>query len=136
MAGAEITNTLAPSYRLIVTGLPARTWPVSVPVGRGVDVAVGDGIGVNVLVGVAVSTGVADGVAVSVTGVAVGDTIGVEDAVGVADSTGVEVGVAVSVGVNVGVGVLPITVKLILVEATWVRILSPLETRTAQSNVV
>ena len=92
-------------------------------------------------VGVVVSTGVEEvGVAVStgVKEVGVAVSTGVEE-VGVAVSTGVEeVGVAVStgVGVNVAVGKLPTTVKVVPVEERLVSELSPFETRTVHSIVL
>src|SRR5512143_3424816 len=66
---ADVTNALLASYKLTVTGLPACTSPVSVPVvGRGVEVGVGDTSGVKVNVGSGVKVGVGDssGVAVNV----------------------------------------------------------------------
>ena len=149
-----------PLYRLTVTGLPASTFPVSVPFGRGVAVAVGGMVGDPTGVpdvGVAVSMGVDEvGVAVptGVSEVGVGDPdgvseVGVEDPdgvseVGVAVSTGVdevgvgepagvsEVGVGVSIGVGVddAVGALPTTVRVVPLEGRLVSTLSPLETRT------
>jgi hypothetical protein len=122
---------------------------VAVKTGVGVSNGVGDSTGVlvstgveGVPIGVAVSTGVEGvpfGVAVS-TGV---DTV----PTGVGVSTGVEgvpTGVGVSTGVEtvptgvgdsngVGVGALPIIVKLVPMEGRFVRTLSPLETRAVHS---
>ena len=58
-AFTDVTSAFAVSYRPTVTGLPAKTFPVTVPVvGTGVDV------GVDVDVGVAVATEVEVGVAI------------------------------------------------------------------------
>src|SRR6266498_533493 len=101
-AVTDVTSVFVASYRLTVTGLPARTCPVSVPFGRGVDV--GEGVGVNVLVGVGLSVGVAVSVGVNdPVGVDVGVSVGVNDPVGV--EVGVSVGVNDPVGVDVGVSV-------------------------------
>jgi hypothetical protein len=159
------------SYKLTVTGLSARTCPVSrlggVDVGVGVpvsavevDVGVSVGVeGVTEPVGVGVSDPLGVDVGVSVGGVeevgvtepvAVGDPSGVEEiGVGVSDPLRVEVGVAVSpgvegvgvkvgaaVGVKVGVVGLSLTFRLAPVNATSVRILSPLETRALQSTAL
>jgi hypothetical protein len=118
-----------------------------------VEVKVGETTGVNVMVGVTVSLGVnvavMVGVSLGVNEVAVGET-GVEEvAVGVAVSTGVnevavgETGVNdVAVGeatgvegvdVNVAVGPVPVTVRVVPVEGRSVRMLSPFETRAAHS---
>ena len=103
---------------------------VGVAVSTGVEeVAVGDSTGVDE-VGVAVSTGVSE--------VVVGVSTGVDD-VGVGDSTGVsEVGVGVSngVGVKLGVGSSPTTVRLVPVDGILVRRLSPLDTRAVHSIAV
>ncbi len=160
-AVTEVTSVFSALYRLTVTGLPACTSPVSVPVvGRGVEVGVADASGVDVNVGVgdtsgvevcvAVEVGVGDtyGVAVEVSvTVGVGDSsgvevdVGVDVSVGVGDSSGVgvKVGVAVfsGVSVNVGVGVLKaITVRLAGVEGSALSTPSPLETRATHSIVV
>lgn len=138
----------------MVTGLPANTCPVRVPLGRGVEVGrvgtgvavnvgVSDGTGVKDAVGVAVSTGVKDVGVGELTEVEVGVAVltGVKD-VGVAVSTGVkEVGVgdapgvseATGVGVKVAVGKVPITVTVPPVDEICVRALFPVETRTVQS---
>lgn len=79
-------NVLSALYKLIVTGLEACTCPVSIPNGKGVDVA--DTTGVHVVVGEGVD-------------VAVGDVIGVVVKVG--DSTGP--GVCEAFGVEVDGGV-------------------------------
>lgn len=140
----------------------AITVPFRFPLGRGVDVNVGDTTGVKVEVGVAVCAGnvaVKVGVAVStgmdevavglvVTGVkevAVGEAPGVNE-VAVGETTGVweaEVAVAVTgvsdvavgetTGVNVAVGPVPVTVMLVPVDAISVKILSPFETRASHS---
>lgn len=70
-AVTEVTSVLVESYKPTVTGLPARTCPVSIPRPPGVCVAVGveDPVGVEVSVGVDVSA-----VAVEV---GVGDPAGV-----------------------------------------------------------
>src|SRR5215212_9512114 len=130
-------------------GLPDSTCPESAP--SGTVVGVGDSTGVEE-VGVAVSTGVEEvgvvvstgveevGVAVStgVKEVGVAVSTGVKE-VGVGDSTGVEevgVGVSNGVGVNVAVGKLPTTVKLVPVEERLVSELSPFETRAVHSIVL
>src|SRR5215216_6907563 len=76
LALSEVTRVLPAPYRLTVTGLPASTCPLRVPLGNAV--GVGDSTGVKE-VAVTVSTGVKE--------------------VGVAVSTGIEeVGVAVLTG--------------------------------------
>ena len=139
----------------------AMTFPVIVPSGKAVGVGDSTGVEVKVAVGVftgvdevgvTVSTGVSDvGVAVStgvdevgvedstgVSDVAVGVSTGVDD-VGVGDPTGVsEVGVGVSkgVGVKLGVGSSPTTVRLVPVDEILVSRLSPLDTRAVHSIAV
>lgn len=161
MAVTDVTRAFVASYNPTVTGLPARTCPVSIPelTGVCVAVAVGDPVGVEVGVDVLVPPGVGEvGVAVwvGVEEVGVIVPVGVED-VGVAVPVGVEVvgvivplgvGVAVpagaeevgvgvgdspAVGVEVGVGVSPTTVRLVPVEGRLVSILSPFDTRAVHS---
>jgi hypothetical protein len=132
-AVTEATTAFVPSCKLTVTGLPAITFPVRDPLGRGV----GEATGVKVNVGVGDSTGVD-------VSVGVGDSTGEGVDVGVDDSTGVEVDVGDSTGVGpvgvgdetgvgeergVGEGVPPTMVRLVPVEGRSVRRLSPLETR-------
>jgi hypothetical protein len=118
-------------------------------------------VGVEVNVGVAVSAGAEEvGVAVSVgvddvgvivpVGVDVGVSVGVEEVgvivpvgveevgVGVpvsagAEEVGVGVGDSAAVGVDVGVGTSPTTVRLVPVEGRLVSILSPFDTRAVHS---
>ena len=80
---------------------------------------------------VAVSVGVEEvGVAVPVGVEEVG--VGVPVSAG-AEEVGVGVGDSAVVGVEVGVGVLPVTVRLVPVEGRLVSILSPFETRAVHS---
>src|SRR5215216_5622875 len=76
LALSEVTRVLPAPYRLTVTGLPASTCPLRVPLGN--RVGVGDSTGVKE-VAVAVSTGAEEvGVAVS-TGVGVAVSTGGEE---------------------------------------------------------
>jgi hypothetical protein len=87
-----------------------------------------------VSVGVAVSVGVEDvGVIVPVGVEEVG--VGVPVSTG-AEEVGVGVGDSAVVGVEVGVGILPVTVRLVPVEERLVSILSPLDTRAVHSIAV
>jgi hypothetical protein len=114
-------------------------------VGVAVAVSVGvEEVGVMVPVGVEVAgvivpVGVEVAVSVGVGDVGVIVPVGVEPVeVGVAVSVGVEdvevgVGDSAAVGVEVGVGVPPVTVRLVPVEERLVRILSPFDTRAVHS---
>ena len=143
---------IVPSGRAVGVGDSTGVEEVGVAVSTGVEeVAVGDSTGVSEVgvvvplgvseVAVGVSTGVEDvgvGDSTGVSEVAVGVSTGVED-VGVGDSTGVsEVGVGVSkgVGVKLGVGSSPTTVRLVPVDEILVSRLSPLDTRAVHSIAV
>ena len=101
----------------------------SLVAGVGVHVAVGPpGMGVGVCEGVAVGS---PGVAVGVLGAGEGVKVGVGvsgEVVGVGDST--------AVGVDVGVGSFPRTVRVVGMNPIWVSTLLPVETRPLHSSPV
>ena len=109
------------------------------PSGVDVKVGAGDPSGVDVNVGagepsgveVKVGAGEPSGVDVKV---GAGEPSGVDVRVGTGDPSGV--GVNGGNGVGVSVGVVPVTVTLVPVEESDVRVLSPLETRALHSTAL
>ena len=148
LAVTDAASELSALYKPTVTGLLARTCPVSVAAGSGVgeatgvdvNVGVGETSGVNVCeavgvgdsIGVDVSVGVGDTSGVDVN-IGVGDTSGVDVNVVVGDTSGVDVKMGVGDSTGVEVGTIPATVRLVPVEGRSVSILSPFETRALHS---